>query len=182
MNDSAIPAAREAAVAAMIDRIRSIEVQNGGLDAILAELVGLAAQASLFPAIHFPAPPPGISGARRYVLSEDADHRFQLSLNATNPRTETVPHDHTTWVAIAAIEGQELNRIYALQDDEISLRLEHEVVVEPGHGLVLMPNNIHSIRILGNRPARHLHLYGVALEHLTERRTFAAALPTDEPT
>ncbi|MES2710858.1 MAG: cysteine dioxygenase family protein [Pseudomonadota bacterium] len=176
MNASAISAARTAAVTACLERIRSIEAGHGitpaSLDAIRDELVALASQRSLFPAGQFPAPPPGSRGAHRTVLSEDPDQRFSLALNVIRPGVATDPHEHATWAVIAAIEGQELNRVYARDADGAALRLIEEVVVEPGRGLALMPDAIHAIRILRDRPARHLHLYGLALERLGHRRAF----------
>ncbi|MBR0657480.1 cysteine dioxygenase family protein [Plastoroseomonas arctica] len=189
MNASAVPAARAAAIAATLDRVRRIEAEHGitrdAIDAIAAELVALANQAALFPGLHFPAAPPGEPGARRYILSEDADHRFALALNALRPGTATEPHEHTTWVAIAAIEGQELNQLYTRDAAGGPLRPDRAVIVEPGRGLALMPDAIHAIRILGDRPARHLHLYGLALEQLPHRRAFdprtGAARPFHRP-
>jgi len=186
MHASAIPTSRAAAIAATLDRIRHIAApgfDREALNAIAEALVALANQAELFPSVHFPAPPPGVRGARRFPLSEDADHRFALGLNATRPGLETEPHEHTTWVAIAAIEGQELNRLYtrAQEGNDATLRLDREVVVEPGRGLGLMPDDIHAIRILGDRPARHLHLYGLALEHLPHRRAFDASSGAARP-
>jgi predicted metal-dependent enzyme (double-stranded beta helix superfamily) len=185
MNASAIPAARNAAVAACLARIREIEALDGvtpaALDAIRDALVSLAARHELFPAGQFPAPPPGARGAHRTVLSEDADQRFSLALNVLRPGVATEPHEHATWVAIAAIEGQELNRLYAREPDGAPLRLVGEVVVEPGRGLAMMPDAIHAIRILGDRPARHLHLYGLALERLGHRNTFDAATGAARP-
>ena len=75
MNASDIAAARTAAVAAMIDRIRAIERSQGitrpALEAIKAEMLALAAQEHLFPSSEFPAPPNGEKGSRRYMLQED---------------------------------------------------------------------------------------------------------------
>ena len=63
MNATDVSAARAAAVAATVDRIRAIEASQGvtrpALDAIRAELLALAAQEHLFPSAHFPPPPPG---------------------------------------------------------------------------------------------------------------------------
>lgn len=185
MNASAIRAARTPAVAQSLGRIRSIEATHGvtpaALDAIRVELVALAAQAALFPAGQFPAPPAGARGAYRTLLSEDVDQRFSLALNVLRPGVATEPHEHATWVAIAAIEGQEQNRIFARAAAGGPLRLIGTVVVEPGRGLALMPDAIHAIRILGDRPARHLHLYGLALERLGHRRAFDEATGAEHP-
>ena len=174
-------AARKAAVAATVDRIRAIEAEHGVTRASLAlireELMRLAAREELFPSAAFPPPPEGQKGANRYLLQWDADDRFALYLNALNPGNRTAPHDHTTWAVVVAVEGQELNRVYERADDgadpaQASLRLREEVMVEPGRGICLMPEDIHSIHTTGDCPTRHLHMYGLALERLDGRRAF----------
>src|SRR5271165_4234439 len=173
-----IRAERAAAIAGTIGRVRAIEQRQGvtraALDAVMAELHGLAARTALFPFAEFPPPPAGESGNRRYQLHTDADDRFALYLNAINPGNQSVPHDHTTWAVVVAVEGQELNRIYRRVDDgadpaRARLELDREVVVEPGRGIALMPDDIHSIHTGGSAPTRHLHLYGLALERLERR-------------
>lgn len=195
MNASDISAAREAQVAQTIERIRSIEREavdeSGGitrqaLERIKAEMLALAAQERLFPSSDFPPPPPGEKSSRRYLLREDPDNRFALYLNALNPGNETRPHDHTTWAVVVAVEGQELNRVYRRLDGggregEAKLALDHEVMVEPGRGIALMPEDIHSIHTAGNVPTRHLHMYGLALERLDERVGYDLQAGTVQP-
>ncbi|MGG5812300.1 cysteine dioxygenase [Falsiroseomonas sp. CW058] len=181
MNATDINAARSTAVSATIDRIRAIEAEAGvtrpALERIKAELLALAAQEHLFPSHVFPPPAPGQKGANRYLLQEDAGNRFALYLNALNPGNATKPHDHTTWAVVVAVEGQELNKVYERTDDgsdpeKCELRVREEVMVEPGRGICLMPEDIHSIHTQGDRPTRHLHMYGLALEKLDNRRAF----------
>ena len=181
MNAPDIKAARAAAIAATIDRIRGMErgrgVTRAMLEAVKAEMMQLAAQEHLFPSAEFPPPPAGQTGANRYLLQEDPDNRFALYLNALNPGNETKPHDHTTWAVVVAVEGQELNKVYRRTDDgcdplRCALCVDHEVMVEPGRGIALMPDDIHSIHTTGSVPTRHLHMYGIALEKLDDRRAF----------
>ena len=183
MNAADIRATRGAAVAATIDRIRGIErsqgVSRAMLEAVKAEMMQLAAQEHLFPSDEFPPPPAGETKANRYLLQHDPDDSFALYLNALNPGNETKPHDHTTWAVVVAVEGQELNKVYRRTDDRsdparCALSIDHEIMVEPGRGIALMPDDIHSIHTTGRMPTRHLHLYGKALETLDDRRAFDA--------
>lgn len=183
MNQLDVKAARAAAVAATVARVRDIEARMGvtrdALEAIKAELMALAAQEHLFPSSEFPPPPAGEKGSNRYLLREEEGGRFALYLNALNPGNETKPHDHTTWAVVVAVDGQELNRVYDRVDDgsdpaRCELRLREEIMVEPGRGIALMPEDIHSIHTTGDRPTRHLHMYGLALERLDQRRAYDA--------
>jgi predicted metal-dependent enzyme (double-stranded beta helix superfamily) len=181
MNAPDRDAARAAHVAATIGRIRAIEAAAGvtrqSLEAMKAEMLGLAANEQLFPSAEFPPPPAGEKGARRYLLQEDPDGRFALYLNALNPGNESKPHNHTTWAVIVAVEGSELNRLWERTDDgsapgRARLRETGHVTVEPGRGVAFLPNDIHSIHTTGERPTRHLHMYGLALERLDGRLGF----------
>jgi predicted metal-dependent enzyme (double-stranded beta helix superfamily) len=172
---------RAQAVAATVARVRAIEAAHGvtraSLDAIMAELQGLAAQQHLFPSAEFPPPPEGEKGSKRYLLQEDEGGRFALYMLALNPGNETKPHDHTTWAVVVAVAGEELNKVYARTDDgsdpeRCTLELVREVVVKPGTGIALMPEDIHSIHTRGEAPTRHLHMYGLALERLDDRKAF----------
>lgn len=190
MNASDIPGRREIAVAATIERIRAIEqrlgVTRAALAAIETEMLALAEQQHLFPSSDFPPPPPGEKGNRRYLLRQDPDGRFAMYMNALNPGNETRPHDHTTWAVVAAVEGQELNRVYRRTDDGsrvglATLALDHEITVEPGRAIALLPDDIHSIHSTGRVPTRHLHMYGLALEMLDERQGFDLESGTVQP-
>ena len=181
MNAPDRDAARAAHVAATIGRIRAIDAERGvtreSLEAIKAEMLALAGQEHLFPSSEFPPPPAGEKGARRYLLQEDPDGRFALYLNALNPGNASKPHNHTTWAVIVAVDGSELNRLWERTDDgselgRASLRETGEVTVEPGRGIAFLPDDIHSIHTTGDRPTRHLHMYGLALERLDGRLGF----------
>ena len=181
MNVTDASGARAAAVASTIDRIRAIEAEMGvtrpALDRIRTELLALAAQEHLFPSHVFPPPAEGAKGSNRYLLQEDPGNRFALYMNALNPGNRTKPHDHTTWAVVVAVDGQELNKVYERTDDgsdpeKCEIRVREEVMVEPGRGICLMPEDIHSIHTTGDRPTRHLHMYGLALEKLDNRKAY----------
>lgn len=190
MNAPAASAARTAAVAATMDRIKAIEHEHGvtrpALDAILTEMLALAEHEAVFPQAEFPPLPEGEKGSRRYLLQEDPDGRFALYLLALNPGNSSKPHDHTTWAVVTAVEGQELNRVYRRTDDALvpgkaTLEQVREVMVEPGRGIAFMPDDIHSIHTFGTKPTRHLHVYGLALEKLDARQGFDPDQGTVQP-
>ncbi len=190
MNASAQAAPRAAAVAATMDRIKGIERSQGvtreSLDGVKAEMLKLAEHEALFPASEFPPLPEGEKGSKRYLLQEEPDGRFAIYMLALNPGNSTKPHDHTTWAVVVAVEGQELNRVYRRVDDgsqegKAKLELAREVMVEPGTGIALMPEDIHSIHTGDGKPTRHLHVYGLALEKLDDRMGFDLEAGTVQP-
>jgi predicted metal-dependent enzyme (double-stranded beta helix superfamily) len=171
---------RTDAVGNTLSRIRSIAASRGinrdSLEEIAAELKVLATKADLFPAEAFPSPPAGDPEAStRYLIHKEADDTFALYLNSINPGKNSAPHNHTTWAVIAALDGEELNRIYERTDDgtdpeHVKLDLKGEVVVSPGgNHVAFLADDIHSIHVVGDHGTRHFHLYGLALERLTGR-------------
>lgn len=113
-----------------------------------------------------------------YLLSVDDDDRFALYLSAENAGMERTnkPHDHTAWAAISGVTGHELNIIYDRTDDgktegRGTVEPSHEIMVEPGSGVALMPDGVHSL-VLDGKPTMTLHMYGIAMEHMTSRISF----------
>ena len=174
---SSIAEACAKAVFDTVDRIREIEHTKGATRESLSEmrehLYALASQQELFPREEFPPPTDGDTNIR-YVLSEDDDRRFALYLNSILPGKLTEPHNHTTWAIVVAVEGEERNRFYKRTDDgsvpgKATLEFDEEIVVKPGVGVAMMPDDIHSIAVVGDTPTLHFHMYGRAIETLTER-------------
>jgi len=171
---------RALAVRRTLEQVKSITrrtpVDRGSLSEILEQLLQLAGNATWWGGDDFPEPEEGERHAR-YLISEEPDQSFALYLNVMRPGKLIAPHNHTTWAAIAAVEGVEFNHLYRRADngsrDGLAvLDLVETLAVGPGKGVALLPDDIHSVEIRGETPIRHLHLYGRSLETLTERITF----------
>jgi len=169
---------REAAVANAITQIRALasapSFDRPALDEILALVRGLAMQTQFWGADQF-ADPKDDERQARYLISEDPDQSFALYLNIMKRGKRTPIHNHTTWACIAAVQGIEHNYVYQRLDDGsrpdyAEVEPNGVVVVAPGSaGIALMPDDIHAVEIEQSDMIRHLHMYGRALETLTER-------------
>ena len=167
------------AVSNAVGRIRKIEKEMGanydGLKKIRDELVDLTRDKSLFPRDHFPLSESGESAI--YRLSEDEDHRFALYGSAGAAGKSVPPHNHTTWAVIVGVHGDELNRFYEQISGQAKpghavLEETGRFVVQHGNGVCFMPNDVHSISTDNTGPTLHLHMYGLALDHLDKRLVF----------
>lgn len=175
---STLAATRDAAVKSAMHEVRAIAtkgVDRASVGRMLEVLKPLAARRELFAAGEF-AGPAGKELQARYLLSEAAGHTFALYLNIMRPGRRIPPHNHTTWACIAGVEGVETNTVWKRSDDgrapgKAKLGVDRVVDVGPGTGIAFLGEDIHSVEIK-DREIRHLHMYGRALEKLTERVVF----------
>ncbi|MCH1614188.1 MAG: hypothetical protein L7S47_00615 [Acidimicrobiales bacterium] len=161
---------RAVAVREAIADIRLIEstgVDRAAVDGIRDRLIALAADQELFPRSDFPVPKNNIGG-QLYLLSQDADGRFALYVQAVAGANSTPAHNHTTWAAIVGLEGQELNRLYNGHAEKGKPEMESEYIVEHGTGIAFLPEDVHSIHIEDG--SLNFHCYGLDLNALSERQ------------
>jgi predicted metal-dependent enzyme (double-stranded beta helix superfamily) len=170
---------RDAAVAAALDEVGKIEAGHGitreSLALITKTLQRLAEHKDLFGFDEFPPPPAdGKDTSKRYRINGDDPRGYALYLNAIIPGKTTIPHNHDTWAAIVACEGEELNRLYRRTDDRsdpdnAKIVLDREVTVKPGTPISFLADDLHSIHVSGPNPTLHFHLYGRPLDTLSGR-------------
>ncbi|PLP99351.1 rhodanese-like domain-containing protein [Cupriavidus pauculus] len=176
---SDIASRRHQAVAAFISEIRR-QLGNGAvtekttLEPIARALEALGQQRELFPDVHFPVS--ASNPAQVYRLAEDLDGRFALYVSAGLPGKAQPPHDHTTWAIIAGITGRERNNFYARERTadpaRDTLREIEEFDVVAGTSVTLLPDDVHTIELIGEENGLHLHFYGLALDRLAGRVVF----------
>ena len=173
---TAVHAAQHAIRAIVGDRAEPSAEQ---LAAVAQVLVQLAARVGLFPDAHFPAPVAG-EVETLYLLGEDADQRNALYVWRPAPGLATAVHDHSTWVVVVGVEGEEPNTFWRRTDDgaiagHCSLEPAGARRVGPGQWCALGPRDIHSVAIDGPHAIKHLHLYGRSLMDLPGRVDFDPA-------
>ena len=157
-----------------IAAIREIEARAGvtreALGGIQERLVQLAARTDLFTPERFPTPGPDEKTTNfLYRVSEDADHRFALYVNASRGKYRSPVHNHTTWAVIAGITGQELNRMYD-RTAQGGVTETGQKMVHQGASVAFLPDDLHAIQI--DEPLINFHLYGLGLEQLVRREYY----------
>src|SRR5260370_13634141 len=173
---------RAAAVGSAVEQIKRLEAVGGvtrdALERIKAVVIALAERTELFRTEHV-ANPEGSRGGI-YRPSEENDRRFALYASAGSAGKAQPPHNHTTWAVISGIYGDEHNVFYDRTDNRATpgigrLARKGELTVHRGNACALMPDDFHTIEVVSAEPALHLHAYGMSLENLPERISFASS-------
>lgn len=170
---------RHEAVQFALNEIRSLRdtlgPSNELLDAVGPVLAGLALHEDLFNAETFAVDAGALMTI--YELSVDPDGRLGLYASAGLPGKSQPPHDHRTWSVIAGVRGAEHNRYFERIDDgrdpqQGRLEPRSERTLRRGDVNGMMGDAFHTIRVLDEGPAMHLHLYGYPLDRLDGRVYF----------
>ncbi|WP_354677121.1 rhodanese-like domain-containing protein [Cupriavidus plantarum] len=170
---------RQAAVTAFIAAAKQhldsdAPLTHDRLKPVAEALEQLGLQRDLFPDDHF-----RVSAefpAQVYRLAEDPDGRYALYVSAGLPGKSQPPHDHTTWAIIAGITGRERNVFFKREKtgdptrDTLHERGGSDVVA--GTSVRLLPDDVHTIELIGEDRGLHLHFYGLALDRLHHRVVF----------
>ena len=186
---SNIKTERDEAVTTLLGDVRSlvgpVEASRDNINKIKSKLVDIANHKEYWNEQEFPAPT-GDQVHTRYLISQDDDDSYALYLNVMLTGKKTPPHNHTTWACISAVEGEEYNYLYEPEADgplvpgDRAISQKDTIVVQPGQGIGLLADDIHAIEIKDGVSTRHLHLYGRALETLSERMMWDKELKTCE--
>ena len=148
--------------------------QKAPLQSVARALEALAAQTELFPLEHFPVS--AENPAAVFRLSEDVDGRYALYASVGLPGKAQPPHDHTTWAIIAGSSGVERNVFFRREktrDPERDILTSTSTVdVGLGNSVLLGPDDVHTIELIGEATGVHLHFYGRGLDRLPERVVF----------
>ena len=170
---------RHEAVQAALDEIRRLRDTLGPSEELLGAvgpvLTGLALQEDLFDADAFAVDAGALMTI--YELSVDTDGRLGLYASAGMPGKQQPPHDHRTWSVIAGVRGAEHNQYFERTDDgrdpqQGRLKPTGERTLRRGDVNGMMGDRFHTIRVLDEGPAMHLHLYGYPLDRLAGRVYF----------
>lgn len=188
----AIASERNALVAGAIEKIQTLRSQKGDTREVIHEirdiLKNLAKRTDLFATEEFQPPTdPQFQKIRFYELAASKDEAYVLYLSANEPGKSFPPHNHHSWAVVVGIEGIEENRLYKRFDLDGRSYVEQidSVAVEPGVGLGLMPEDIHSIHVpedfKGTR-CLQFRMYEKPISEQSSREIFAIGRDGKVPT
>jgi len=171
---------RYEAVREFMGRLQALAAQYEGealRERIAPLLVELGNRSELFPQESFSVRPGKAGGL--YQLWRGRDGNLALYASAGKAGKKQPPHDHTTWAVIAGVYGEEHNVFFERTDDrsregEGTLRQVDELTVRQGNAATLSGEIFHTIEVVSEEDALHLHLYGRGLDTLSGRVNFTS--------
>ncbi|MBT5072145.1 MAG: hypothetical protein HOJ34_11030 [Kordiimonadaceae bacterium] len=184
---SSVSEKREQELEVIMNKVRNlagpVEVSRENLEQVKEVMIALAGKGEYWAEDQFAAPLDG-KIQNRYLIAKDDDDSYALYLNVMHKGKYAPPHNHTTWACVTAAQGEEFNYVYTpdaegpLEPGMRPIQLTDTIVVKPGQGICLLPDDIHAIAINEGESTRHLHLYGRALETLENRILWEKDLKT----
>ncbi|HYG41492.1 MAG TPA: hypothetical protein VEA17_01085 [Bordetella sp.] len=172
---------RHTVVRGLLEKVRKIEQARGhtreSLEAIKQALVEATQDPAIFVTPEFePAQRGTFKDFVAYRLNEDHPDGRALYLSLALPGKESPPHNHNNWAVLAGIKGAEENRLYKSEPDGSFSQID-SILVGPGTGVALMPDDIHSIHVQGrgDEPVWQLRFYERPLEEQTDRAQYDPA-------
>jgi len=174
-----IASQRAEAIAQFIGQVKD-QLQNRApettaeLTKVATLLEDLGRRTELFPREHFQINQANPS--QIYRLTEDPEGAYALYVSLGDPGKSQPPHDHTTWAIITGVAGVERNVLYRrAKTYEAARDILHEVKtvnVTRGNSIILGPQDVHTIEVIGTELGVHLHFYGLALDRIPGRVVF----------
>ena len=120
-----------------------------------------------------------------HMLHEEPNHDLAVFLVSWLPNRGTTPHNHKTWAVVVGIEGQEQEISYERCDDGskrgyADLKRSGELVMTAGDTARCYPEDIHSVRNVGDDISMSLHTYGRHINY-TGRSEFDVERKLEKP-
>ena len=182
---SAVSESRQAVIAEMIARVRTIAQTHGvnreTLEQIKTEMITVAKHTELFPLADFQNGDEELGRQPMQLLHKDDDGQFALYMSSSISEQKPPPHNHATWAVIVGIQGEERNWLFERTDDGSvpgrgTVQVVDEQVAAPGTGVALMPEDIHTIQGKAEAGGRlTFHLYGVTTDRQQGRVAYNEA-------
>lgn len=179
-NQAEITSRRKALVSKTMQAVQDVVASKGlsrdTLDEVKRVVAGMTSEPELFSDADFPTPTPD-EFAKIYLLSDEEAGDYSLYLISVLPLGPSPVHDHGTFAVIAGIDGEEENTVYKRLDDKTvpgkaTLEEDFRVVLKQGDAIAFMPEDIHHINVVSDKPTRHFHLYGKGFDQQTDRQEF----------
>jgi predicted metal-dependent enzyme (double-stranded beta helix superfamily) len=107
------------------------------------------------------SPPDPQTGWSLTKLYDEPFFPWTLQNSAWSPGLPSPIHNHGTWGVVAVISGQEHNTFWRqVSPGSAEVEKVGECILNAGDVISFLPETIHSIKVLGDRPAITMKVYG----------------------